>query len=49
MKPEAKLILGFLCALALTVIFYEPNDSYTQVHDDAASRNAGLLVDTSSM
>lgn len=49
MKPEAKLILGFLCALVLTVIFYEPNDSYTQGHDDAASRNAGLLVDTSSM
>lgn len=49
MKPEAKLILGFLIALAVTVIFYEPNESYASGHQDAAPRNAGLLIDTSTM
>lgn len=49
MKPEAKLILGFLIALAVTAIFYEPADSYASGHADAAPRNAGLLIDTSTM
>lgn len=49
MKPEAKLILGFLIALAGTAIFYEPGETYASNHQEEAPRNAGLLVDTSGM
>lgn len=48
MKPEAKLIILFLVCLVATVLFL-PHEEPTSEQIDREAREAGVLIDNSSM